>query len=76
MADVVGAVIVVVGSTVVVGGSIVDVAGGVVEDGVPESVLGDAIVVVSGVFVDVDGFADITDATGELDEGRMVFWVV
>jgi len=49
------------------------VAGGVVEDGVPELVLGDARVVVSGMFVDVDDFVDIVDAIGELDEGRMVF---
>ena len=52
------------------------IVGGVVENGVPELVLGDAIVVVSGVFVDVDDFVDIVAATGELDEGRMVFWVV
>ena len=44
--------------------------------GVSKLVLGDAIVVVSGMFVDVDDFVDIVDATGELDEERMVFVVV
>ena len=52
------------------------VAGGVVADGVPELVLGDAIVVVSSMFVDVEDCVDIVAATGELDEGRMVFWLV